>query len=245
VSSLVSARAYPAVVDTKPPGKSKGRELAERITEAGLSSVPLAGGTLAVVFTTLVSWRLDQHREEWLTELAEAVEDLQRRLGDVDVDKLVEDPRFLDAVVSATRTIEHTHQRDKVEALRNAVLNSVSPDAPDADTQAYFLNLADRFTASHLRLLTMWDDPPAWFEARGLTAPVTMFAGSRTMTVDIGLPEMKGRQEFYLALAEDLRVAGLLSAQLTGNVSGSALMSRLTTEMGRQMVRFISAPSDR
>jgi hypothetical protein len=36
----------------------------------------------------------------------------------------------------ATRTIEHTHEDEKIPALRNAVLNSVAPDAPDADIQA-------------------------------------------------------------------------------------------------------------
>jgi hypothetical protein len=29
-----------------------------------------------------------------------------------------------------------------IDALRNAVLNSAAPDAPDADTQAMFLNLS-------------------------------------------------------------------------------------------------------
>jgi hypothetical protein len=78
---------------------------------------------------------------------------------------------FIDAVVTATRTVEHTHQAEKIDALRNAVLNSVAPDAPDADTQAIILNLVDQFTPSHLRLVTLWDDPPAWFASHGIPQP--------------------------------------------------------------------------
>ena len=119
-------------------------------------------------------------------------------------------------MVSATRTVEHTHQAEKIEALRNAVLNSVAPGAPDADTQAIILNLIDRFTPSHLRLLTLWDDPPAWFASHGIPQPQAAFATSRTVTVEAGLPEMRGRKDFYLLIASELKTAGMLTADLAG-----------------------------
>jgi hypothetical protein len=147
--------------------------------EAALGSVPIAGAALAVAFVTAIGWRLEQRREEWFTKLAEGVEDLRERIGDVDFENLASNDLFVDAVMTTTRTIEHTHQEEKITALRNAVLNSVAPDAPDADTQAIFLNLIDRFTPSHLRLLALWDDPPAWFESHGRTPPQGVMAGSR------------------------------------------------------------------
>lgn len=84
------------------------------------------------------------------------------RLEDgLSLESLVGNDLCTDAVVMATRTIEHTHQAEKIQALRNAVLNSVAPGAPDADTQTIMLTQVDRFTPSHLRLVTLWDDPPA------------------------------------------------------------------------------------
>jgi len=148
-------------MDTKPPRKSTGREIVERAAEAGLSAVPIVGGALAVAFVAAVSHSLDKRREEWLTGLAEHVEQLRQRRGDLNLETLADNDLFVDAVVTATRVIEHTYQEDKISALRNAVLNSVAPDAPDADTQAIILNLVDRYTVSHLRLLTLWNDPPA------------------------------------------------------------------------------------
>jgi hypothetical protein len=174
--------------------------------------------------------------------LAEGVEELRERVGDFDLDSLADDDRFVDSVVAATRIIEHTHQEEKITALRNAVLNSVAGDAPDADTQAIFLNLIDRFTPSHLRLLTLWDNPAAWFSSHDLKPPQDVMAGSRTLTVEAGLPEMRGRGDFYLLIASELGSAGMLTANLPGMVTGTALMDRLTTDLGRQFVRFISAP---
>lgn len=230
-------------MDTTPPAKSKSREIIERTVEAGLGSVPLAGAALAIAFVTTVNWRLDKRREEWITGLAEAVEDLRQRMDGLDLAALADSDLFVDAVVSATRTIEHTHQEEKVSALRNAVLNSVAADAPDADAQAIMLNLIDRFTPSHLRLLTLWDDPPAWFERHGLTAPQAAMMGSRTQTVDAGLPEMANRRDFYLRLASELGSEGMLTASLQGSVSPTSLMNRLTTDFGRQFVRSISPPT--
>jgi hypothetical protein len=231
-------------MSTRPPGKSTSREIVERAVEAGLGSVPVAGTALAVAFVTAMNWQLDQRREEWFTRLAEAIEELRKRMDGFDPDNLVGDDRFVDAVVSTTRTVEHTHQEEKIAALRNAVLNSVAEDAPDADTQAIFLNLVDRFTPSHLRMLTLWDDPQAWFERQGLTPPQGVMAGARTLTVEAGMPEMRGRQDFYLLIASDLQSARLLAGGVPGMVTYEVLMTRLTSDLGRQFVRFISRPAE-
>jgi hypothetical protein len=61
--------------------------------------------------------------------------------------------------------------------------------------------------------------------------------------VEAGLPEMRGRKEFYLLVAGELHDAGLMTATLSSMVSASALMDRLTTGFGRQLVRFISPPA--
>src|SRR5712691_5362726 len=97
-------------MDTKPPGKSTGREIVERAVEAGLGSVPLVGNALAVTFVTAVTWRLERRREKWITELAEAVEELGEQVDGLDLETFVKDDRFVDAVVTTSRTVEHTHQ---------------------------------------------------------------------------------------------------------------------------------------
>ncbi len=229
-------------MDTRPPGKSKGRELAERLAEAGAGSVPMVGAALAVALVTALNWKLNQRRDDWLEDLAEAIEELGERVDRFDVETLVADPLFVDAVVSAVRTVEHTYQEAKLTALRNAVLNSVDPHAPDADTQAIFLSLVDRFTATHLRLLTMLNDPPRWFAVHDLTVPPGAIAGAMAEIVEAGLPELKGRPEFYGLVAADLNASGLLAVELSALLGTTALMRPITNGIGRQFVEFIRPP---
>ena len=229
-------------METAPPHNSTAREIVTRAAEAGLGSVPVFGSALAVAFVTTVGWRLEQRREEWFTELAEGVEELREQLGGLSLDALVGDGRFTDAVVSATRTAEHTDQVEKIEALRHAVLNSVLPGAPDADTQAILLNLVDRFTGTHLRMLTLWCDPPGWFASHGLPYPTS--SGNRALTVTAGMPEMQGRTDLMMLIARELNSAGLLAADLAGMVSPQGMVQPLATDLGQQLVRFVSPPGD-
>jgi hypothetical protein len=197
-------------METTPPAKSTGGEIVERVAEAALGSVPMVGNALAVTFVTALGWRLEQRREKWFTELAAGVEELRQRVDGLDLETLTGNDLFVDAVVTATRTVEHTHQAEKIEALRNAMLNSVASGAPDADTQATMLNLIDRFTPSHMRMVTLWDNPPAWFASHGIPQPQAAFTTSRTVTIQTGLPEMHGRKDFYMLVASELIAAGLM-----------------------------------
>jgi hypothetical protein len=229
------------LVDTEPPAAGTAREVAERTAEALLNLVPIAGGTLAVLFSALAGRKLQKRRDAWLRELAEVVQ----RLSDhgLDPEALADNDLFVDAVVTTSRMIEHTHQEEKVQALRNAVLNSVAPDAPDADTQAIFLDLLDRFTPSHLRILTYLDDPPGWFKSHGLQPPQGIMAGSRLLGVKAGLPEMAERDDFVNLLVSELGRAGFLKVStLSGMVSGSAIMDALTSEFGKQFLRYVTVP---
>lgn len=229
------------MIRSGPPHKSKSREIVERAGEAGLNFVPGVGGALAVAFVTAVGWQLNQRREKWLGELAEAVEDLRQGLGDASFETLAENRLFVDAVVTTTRVIDHSHEQEKIAALRNAVLNSVARDAPDADAQAMFLSLVDRYTPTHLRLLTLLNDPVAWFDSHDLIPPTPAIAGAMAEVVEAGLPELKGRQEFYGLVAADLNSSGMLAVELSGVLGTAILMRSVTNQMGKQFVKFISS----
>ena len=168
-------------METTPPAHSKGRQLAQTGAEMMVNMVPVFGGTIAVALTVALNHKLNERRERWFTELAEAVEELQGRFDGFDPDSLAENEAFVDAVVTATRIVDRASQREKIEVLRNAVLNSALPAAPDQDIQQLYFALIDDLTPTHMRLLTLLDDPPGWFDARpGLHRPQFGMMSSRT-----------------------------------------------------------------
>lgn len=240
-ASATPMRATGVAVDPL-PSKSASREIAEKAVEAGLSAIPLAGGPAAIAFAYAIGRSYNRRLQAWLTQLAEAVDDLITQVEDLDIETLAENEDFLDAVATATRAAERTHQNIKIEALRNAVLNAALPTAPDTDTQMMFLRWVDEFTGSHLRLLTVLNDPPRWFADHSLEAP-SLYAGSRSHMVELALPELKGRQDFYDQLLRDLNSGGMtMISSLHGLQTGGSLMDATTTETGKRFIDFISDP---
>jgi hypothetical protein len=156
--------------------------------------------------------------------------------------------RAVSVVLMETTQPGEGAEQEKADALRNAGLNAGAPGAPDEDTQAVIMELVERFTPSHLRLLTLWNDPPAWFASHDIPLPEPLsWAGvlptSRTVTIEDGLPEMRGRGDLYLPIARELMAAGLMvDVNLSLAVTPQALMNSLTTPLGSQFVKFISPP---
>jgi hypothetical protein len=78
-----------------------------------VNMVPVFGGTIAVALTVALNHKLDERRERWFTELAEAVEELRDRFEGFAPESLAENDAFVDAVVTATRIVDRTSQREK------------------------------------------------------------------------------------------------------------------------------------
>jgi len=166
----VGAACFDSLMQT-PPKKSTAREVTEKTIEGGAGMIPLVGSAIAAAFTYAVGYAFNNRMQQWYDDVASAIQELQDREEGLDFDQLADDPVFVDAVVHATRAAQGTHQREKLDALRNGIINSIGPGAPSADEQLRFLRLIDQFSAAHLRMLTFWRDPAALFETEGIPRP--------------------------------------------------------------------------
>lgn len=218
----------------KAPKKSTGREITEKIIEGGVQMVPVAGGPMATAFGYVMGFAYGRRMQSWMDELADAVTRLEDRPP---LEELADNDVFVDAVVSATRAAQATHDEAKLEALRNAVCNSLADDAPEVDEQARFFRLIDQFTAGHIRMLAFADDPGALVDAAGVQRPSFMAAG-RSSVLEL-LPEFKGRREWYDVLFRDLTDAGLTNGVLHAIQTGDSVWTGMLSPMGRRFWNFI------
>lgn len=228
----------------RPPSHAKGRQLAQTGGEMLVNMVPVFGGTIAVALTVALNHTLNKRREQWFTDLAEAVDELQDRLDGFDPAALAENEAFVDAVVTATRIVDRTSQREKIEVLRNAVLNSALPSAPDEDVQQLYFRLIDDLTPTHTRLLTLLNDPPGWFDARPqLQRPQFGMSSNRTALINAAMPDLGGMgpqmiERFYAALTD----AGLVNGALSGMMTAQGAWQSVTTEFAARFLAFVRDP---
>jgi hypothetical protein len=128
--------------------------------KAAVSSLPTVGSPGAELLGLIFGPPLEKRREDWLNPLAQAVGEIQDKDAELTPDKLSQTDVFVTTTLNATQTAIRTHQKEKLDALRNAVTNAALPGAPDETVQQIFLNLVDAPTSWHLRVLSFLANPP-------------------------------------------------------------------------------------
>jgi hypothetical protein len=211
------------------------------IVKGVISSVPGIGGVAAELFALVISPPLEKRRDTWMNQVVDALNKLNARKG-ITLEDLTTNEQFQTTLIQATHAAMRHHQHEKLEALKNAILNSALPSAPEDSLQQMYLNLVESLTVWHLRLLILFQNPPVWFERTNKSFPQISMGGLSTV-LTTAYPELQNRREFYDQLFKDLHGRGLVNTGgLHTTMSGTGLREKRTTSMGDEFLIFISNP---
>ncbi|MFF5077707.1 hypothetical protein ACFY36_11685 [Actinoplanes sp. NPDC000266] len=222
------------------PEETDRRSGLTKIAEMGISAIPGVGGPLQIAFAEAAGRRLAERRTQWLHSVTEEINGLSDRLGSVE--QLVYNDTFMDALTTASQIADRTSQAEKIALLRNAVVNSTLPGAPDDDTQQLFFTMIDRFTPTHMRLLILLSDPAGWFSRHNLARP-NVAEGHKSVIVEAGIPTLAARPDLIDRYAAALIDTGLVNS---GGMMGAAgLWTPATTPLAAEFLDFIVTPQTR
>jgi hypothetical protein len=222
--------------------KSGPGDTAHALARAALGTVPVLGAAAAELFALAVTPTLERRRVEWMEHVAERLYCLEHE-GRLRIPDLVGNEQFVDVVTQASQAALRTSQVEKREALRNAVCNSVLPNAPDPIIQALFVAWVDQYTVLHLRVLAVFDDPMGWFGTHRIPLPIGTFSAVSAV-LEAALPELERQPEIYRQVWRDLSAAGFVGGiDLNTTMTATGATERRSTEIGRQFLRFIQAPA--
>ena len=209
--------------------------------KAGLSAIPYLGGPIAEFFSFVISPPLVKRRDEWLIEIYDRLKSLEEKNEGSNIANLQENENFISMLLYATQIAMRTHQKEKLEALKNAAINSVLIPEIDENMQMIFINIIDRYTPWHLIILNFLNDPRKFGEEKGINYPNWSSAGISSV-LEHALPDLKGKNEFYDQIVKDLYNNGLINlTSLHGMMSGNGLFQSNTTNMGKDFLRFIQS----
>jgi len=211
------------------PEASKG-DVAHSIAKSGLSAIPVIGGAAVELFQNVVQPPLEKRRVEWMAQVGEKLQELEEK--GFNLETLQENEQFISAAMYASQLALRTHKEEKIEALRNAVVNVARGQAPEDAMQHIFLNFVDTLTELHIQILKLFQAP---------TPPPNMSMGGLSDVLEYNMPEMRGRQDIYDQLWKDLYMRGLVSTDgMHMTMSGNGLGQKRTTGLGDAFLSFIS-----
>ncbi|AMR68738.1 hypothetical protein A0T30_13055 [Aquipseudomonas alcaligenes] len=157
---------------------------------------------------------------------------------------LQQNEAFITTVAQASILAIRNHQLEKLEALRNAVLNVAAGHCPEDDLRQLFLNFVDGCTVTHIRLLSLMNGPAEWAKLHGVEFPNWTMAGLSDV-IEHALPELCGKESLYRVIWRDLYQQGFVNSDGLGStMSAAGLMARRTTDIGEQLIAFLSEPAE-
>lgn len=207
------------------------------VIKIGASAIPVAGGPIVEGLNFIdIRYLAGKRLRNFCEGINERLKLLEEGEGP-SAEELSQDETFITTLLHAIQAATRSHQEEKLRALRNAVLNSALPSAPDEDMQLIFINLLDSMTASHLRVLLALDDPTSLVEKD------VFIRGPRSLVR--ALPDGMERRAFYDEIVRELQSKGLITVtdfQSDKEEYFNPRHYRGTTEMGHQLVQFIKSP---
>jgi hypothetical protein len=147
------------------------------IAKGTISIIPGYGATLSELISLLAVSPAIKRRDKWVNEqLTEAFRLIAEKVDISTFENLPNNELFLTVVLQGTSIALRNHQKEKLEALKNTIVNSVLPNAPDESLQLIFLNFIDTFTPCHLIMMDFIDNPTDWCIKNNIIADEAMRA---------------------------------------------------------------------
>jgi hypothetical protein len=210
--------------------ESDAKDVAEGLFRATLAVVPVIGGPADELLSLVLAPAVQVRRDEWLKELDDAVEQLEKRIDGFKPENLSGNNAFISATIYATRIALSTHQKEKRVLLRNALITIALNPTINEDLQQVYLSAIEAFTPSHVKVLNF-----LWKGSGQLVPPVTNYG----QAIQSALPELKLQTDFLQHILNDLRSRGF------SNLSGPSAahpQNPAITNFGIEFLHFISAP---
>ncbi|MGH7744135.1 MAG: hypothetical protein ACREQ5_04855 [Candidatus Dormibacteria bacterium] len=208
------------------------KDVVERVLRAGLAGVPLVGGPVDELLSLVMVPAVEKRRDEWLKDLADVVEQLEKRVEGFKPENLAGNEAFVSATLYATRIALSTHQHEKRVLLRNALLNIAWGKTAEEDRHQVLLTAIEAFTMSHVKVLQfLWT-------GRGsvaLVPPTTNYG----QAIQTALPELRVENDFLQHIMNDLRNRGF--SNLSGPNAAHPQHPAITN-FGIAFLRFVSTP---
>lgn len=230
--------------DDLTPPEPDSADVGHTLAKALMSAVPYIGGPAAELFAVAIVPPLERRRHAWMSVVAERIRKLEANGVSVSFESLAANEEFVTAIMQATHIALRNHQREKLEALQNSVLNVTVGRSPPEDLLMVYLHFVDTLTVWHLKILRFFQDPRAYADERGVEFP-SWSGGGPSNVLEHTFPELAGKRGIYDQFVRDLHSRGLLGIEnLHVMMTATGMFSKRTTPIGDDFLKFIEAPPE-
>ena len=208
----------------------------------------LSAGALALFKTIAPSYQ--KRLYNWMNDVVEKINELENKYDEFKAENLVNNELFLSAFQSSSRIAVQSHQKEKLDALRNALINTVIMKDIDENYKLLFITYIETITPFHMSLLKFYRTTRVGevTDLEPYSNQVELFLSHSTDRVEVD-------DYMFTQICKDLELKGLL-IKGRGDPSKESKTNRVMreeliitydwigiTESGKQFLKFILEPN--
>jgi hypothetical protein len=208
---------------------------------AGFSLAPVLGGPLTEFFSIVVAPPLEKRRDAWLIDIVDRLKRLEHEAEGFKIENLAKNEEFISTLFYATQVAMRTHHKEKLEALRNIVVNSSLGMTAPENIHHIFMNMIDRYTPLHILVLRFVEKPDKFISTyRGVKTNELPFAWDLRDAFRVTFPELHLIDEYYEQIIRDLTSDGLIKSEKMPD--REKMLKPKMTVLGDQLLALIREP---
>ena len=208
-----------------------------RITQ---TIVPHAGGA-ASVYENIIRPQLGKRGYKFLQSVLDKIFAIALSEPDVSIDLILSNPDFAAFIMEATQSASLTSSEEKLEALRNAVLNFALVLDPGEDKRSLFLRAITDFTPTHLRILRIIHCPAAYLREQSIGTSSSEQTIEDAMSLTFA--DFHENKDFYKLIHAELGARGFAVERMDPGTFRIKLEEKSTTKLGDELLAFVSFPT--
>ncbi len=224
--------------DSQPP-KQTSADSAHAIVRSALGAIPGAGNAITELFNRIVTPPIEKRRDEWRQDIGERLQALEDTKS-ISASKLSENEAFISTLFQASSIAIRNHENEKLESLKNAVVNTALIDSPDEAILQMFLQFIDILTVLHVRILRFFQNPTRWLEAIG-QEPTDFNHSSLKEILFQTFPRLNENNALVKLVLSDLTQRELLTNDSVLSIeSNIGALNQRTTQFGDEFLTYIT-----
>jgi len=227
-------------MDDDKPIKSTPAESAGEVAAIALNAVPVVGGVLSDIASTIIAKRQSRRLSQFLVALAENFKQLETRVNS----EFIRTEEFEDLTEDIFSKVAETRQREKIDAFRSIFLNTILSNHPSYNEAAEIADLVNRWQSRHVILLKILADPvSADHETGDVVGPGGGIATSISQILGALLPDWDNDeidrtwQDLY-----DAQIHRTSGTRTTMTDRGIHQLENRLTDFGQKIAGYISDP---
>ena len=131
--------------------------------KVALSSIPFVGGAISELFSLGMQSPLEKRKDDFIISLDERISELED-IGVLSSKYIIVDDEFIDVAAHALPIVIRNSSPEKLNALRNAVINTALKIDINRDSKFMYLNFINELNEIQIKIIKILNEPRSYIE---------------------------------------------------------------------------------